>query len=52
MKEKVANNESNMETVHEWVQRELTPEEEKMINMMVDDARNAEDEADAAESSY
>lgn len=50
MKEKVANNESNMETVHEWVQRELTPEEEKMINMMVDDARNAEDEADAAES--
>ena len=34
----------------EWVQRELTEEEEAMIDAMVDDAKRAEDEADLAEA--
>ena len=34
----------------EWVQRELTEEEEAMIDAMVDEARRAEDEADLAEA--
>ena len=40
----------NLVVETEWVQRELTEEEEAMIDAMVDDARRAEDEADLAEA--
>ena len=40
----------NLVVETEWVQRELTEEEEAMIDAMVDDAKRAEDEADLAEA--
>ena len=40
----------NLVVETEWVQRELTEEEEAMIDAMVDEARRAEDEADLAEA--